>query len=95
MLKQSTAEELQQLMRYTVSNYYGDSMFPNLQVAAKPVQQKLATIKIPTGWIVGYSERDDLPLAFAVVVVEEGNYGRNSTGVVANTVLQKAAALYT
>ena len=27
MLKQSTAEELQRLMRYTVSNYYGDSMF--------------------------------------------------------------------
>ena len=94
MLKQSTAEELQRLMRYTVSNYYGDSMFPNLQVAAKTGTAEVGDNKIPTGWIVGYSERDDLPLAFAVVV-EEGNYGRNSAGVVANTVLQKAAALYT
>ena len=94
MLKQSTTVELQRLMRYTVSNYYGDSMFPNLQVAAKTGTAEVGDNKIPTGWIVGYSERDDLPLAFAVVV-EEGNYGRNSAGVVANTVLQKAAALYT
>ena len=39
MLKQSTAEELQRLMRYTVSNYYGDSMLQ------KQVPQKLVTIK--------------------------------------------------
>ena len=46
-------------------------MFPNLQVAAKTGTAEVGDNKIPTGWIVGYSERDDLPLAFAVVV-EEG-----------------------
>lgn len=94
MLNQSTAEQLQKLMRYTVSNYYGDSLFPGLQAAAKTGTAEVGENKIPTGWVVGYSQREDLPLAFAVVV-EEGNYGRNSAGVVANSVLQKAAALYT
>ncbi len=94
MLQPSTAQRLQELMRYTVSNYYGDGMFPGLQAAAKTGTAEVGDDKIPTGWVIGYSQREDLPLAFAVVV-EEGNYGRNSAGVVANTVLQKAAALYT
>lgn len=94
MLKPETAQELQKLLRYTVSNYYGDGMFPNLRAAAKTGTAEVGEHKIPTGWIVGYCEREDLPLAFSVVV-EQGNYGRSSAGVVANTVLQKAAALYT
>lgn len=52
-------------MRYTVSNYYGDSMFPNLQVAAKTGTAEVGDNKIPTGWIVGYSERDDFAFGFS------------------------------
>ncbi len=94
MLKQSTALELQRLMRRTVSNFYGDSMFPGLQAAAKTGTAEIGENKIPTGWIIGYCQNENVPLAFAVVV-EEGNYGRSSAGTVANTVLQKAASLYT
>lgn len=93
MLKQSTADELKRLMRRTVTTNYGDSMFPGLKVAAKTGTAEIGNNKIPTGWTIGFSERDDLPLAFAVVV-EQGDYGRTSAGIVANTVLQKAASLY-
>ncbi len=89
----STANRLQEYMRSNVRDYYGESWFPGLEVCAKTGTGEVGEGKQPTGWVVGFSSRADLPLAFAVVV-EEGGYGSQSAVPVAGAVMQQAAALY-
>ncbi len=47
----------------------------------------------PHAWFVGYSQREDLPLAI-VVVVENGGGGSSVAIPVANKTMQKALSLY-
>ena len=77
-------------MRYTVRDYYGDSMFEGLTVGAKTGTAEVGEGKAPNGWIVGYSEDEDCPLAFAVVV-EEGDYGFYSAGPIARIAMTECA----
>ena len=89
LLSETTAAALQEYMRYTVTSYYGDDMFPGMEICAKTGTAEVGGGKQPNGWIVGFSQREDLPLAFAVVV-EEGGYGRSSALPVASAMLSAA-----
>lgn len=91
LLDETTAARLEAYLRYTITSYYGDETFPGLEVCAKTGTAEVGGGKQPCGWIVGFSQREDLPLAFAVAV-EEGGYGRSSALPVASAVLQAAAA---
>ena len=82
LMNENVAESLNDLMRYTISDYYGDSMFEGLTVCAKTGTAEVGEDKLPNGWMIGYSTDEDAPLAFAVVV-EEGDYGFYSAGPIA------------
>lgn len=89
MLESSTANKLSDMMRFTVSNHYGDSMFGDLHVAAKT-----GTAEVPDGeedgWIIGFVTDEDCPLAFAVCI-EHGGFGYSSAGPIARVALEYSA----
>ena len=89
MIKSSTASKLGEMMRFTVSDYYGDSMFGDLHVAAKTGTAEVANGE-PDGWIVGYVTDEGCPLAFAVCI-EHGGFGFSSAGPVAYAALAASA----
>ncbi len=91
MMSSSTAQRLQEYMRNNVSSYYGDGMFPGMEVCAKTGTAEVGGGKHPTGWIVGFSANSATPYAFAVVV-EEGSSGIGSAGSVASTVMGSLAS---
>lgn len=82
LMSEDVAENLSELMRYTISDYYGDDMFEGLTVCAKTGTAEVGDGKLPNGWMIGYSTDEDAPLAFAVVV-EEGDFGFYSAGPIA------------
>ncbi|WP_101697148.1 penicillin-binding transpeptidase domain-containing protein [Clostridium minihomine] len=92
LLKPQTAETLKTLMRYNVTNDYGDNMFPGMSVCAKTGTAEVGGGKKPNGWMIGFSADPKTPYAFAVVV-EEGNYGRTSAGPIAKAIMVQAAQL--
>lgn len=89
MINSSTANTLSEMMRFTVSDHYGDSMFGGLQVAAKTGTAEVPNGE-PNGWVVGFVTEEDCPLAFAVCI-EHGGFGYSSAGPVASAALQAAA----
>lgn len=90
MLPTAVANQLKDIMRYTVKNYYGDSMFPGLNVCAKTGTAEVGNNKRPHAWISGFSTNQDTPLAFTVIV-ENSGYGRTEAGPIATAVMQAAA----
>lgn len=86
LMTEEIAEKLQGLMRYTISDHYGDSMFEGLTVCAKTGTAEIGDDRLPNGWMVGFSTDEDCPLAFAVVV-EEGDYGFYSAGPIARVAM--------
>lgn len=90
LMSEEVAAELESLMRYTISDYYGDSMFEGLTVCAKTGTAEVGDGKLPNGWMIGYSTDEDAPLAFAVVV-EEGDYGFYSAGPIARIAMSDSA----
>lgn len=82
LMSEEVAENLHSLMRYTISDYYGDSMFEGLTVCAKTGTAEVGEGIEPNAWMIGYSTDEDCPLAFAVVV-EEGGYGFYCAGPIA------------
>ncbi len=89
MINSSTANTLGDMMRYTISDHYGDAMFGDLHVAAKTGTAEVADGE-DDGWIIGYVTDDDCPLAFAICI-EHGGFGIQSAGFVAGEVLPVAA----
>ena len=90
LMSETTAAKLQDIMRYTITNYYGDAMFEGLSVGAKTGTAEVGEDKEPNAWMVGYSTHEDYPLAFAVVV-EEGGYGFYSAGPIAREAMLGSA----
>lgn len=90
LMSEETALSLNDLMRYTISDYYGDSMFEGLTVCAKTGTAEVGEGIEPNAWMIGYSTDEDCPLAFAVVV-EEGGYGFYSAGPIARVAMLGAA----
>ena len=78
LVSQSTANRLRDLMRTTVSYYYGDSLFEGYTVCAKTGTAEVSG-RDPNCWIVGFTEDEDAPYAFAVCV-EDGSSGIRTAG---------------
>ena len=90
VLKTDTAASLKSMMRNNVENHYGGEYnFPGLKLCAKSGTAEVAGQDAPNAWFVGFLDDDTHPYAF-VVLVEEGGYGADAAGSVANTVLQDA-----
>lgn len=89
MLSSATANELAEMMRNDVLNYYGDGMFGDLTVAAKTGTAEIGNGE-DDGWIVGFVTDEDCPLAFAVCI-EKGGFGISSASPVAAAALQASA----
>ena len=96
MFAEGTALKLQKMLRSNVVNYYGDGKFRGLEMCGKTGTAEVSNEeggKSPHAWFVGYSQREDLPLAI-VVVVENGGGGSSVAIPVANKTMQKAASIY-
>lgn len=91
LLSKETAAELKELLRYTVSNGYGDWSFPGLTVCAKSGTAEVGEGQYPHAWFTGFLDDPEHPYAF-VVVVENGGSGLGTAGAVANTLLQAAVS---
>jgi peptidoglycan glycosyltransferase len=89
ILSAGTAEKLKKMMRNDVVSNYGDGNFEGLKLCAKTGTAELSGEQ-PDSWFVGFMDRSDCPLAFAVVV-ENGGWGISTAGPIANEVLQAAA----
>lgn len=85
-LSPETAAEIKKLLRSDVVNYYGDELFPGLEMCGKT-----GTAEVPPdedhAWFVGFSQRPDFPYA-VVVCLENGGSGFDEAIPVANAVLQ-------
>ncbi|MBQ9060329.1 MAG: hypothetical protein IJ128_04215 [Firmicutes bacterium] len=90
MINEETAKSLKSMMRNNVESHYdGDYNFPGLDLCAKTGTAEVAGQSAPNSWFVGFLNDDSHPYAF-VVLVEEGGYGLDAAGSVANSVLQYA-----
>ena len=81
-----TAEQLDYLLRSNIANEYGDDRFPNLEMCGKTGTAQI-TGATSHSWFVGYSQRDDLPLA-VVCVAENAGSGMKTAVNVSNEVMQ-------
>lgn len=96
MFSQSTASKLNDMLRSNVVNYYGDGKFSNLKMCGKTGTAEVSSEDdglAPHAWFIGYSQREDLPLAI-VVVVENGGGGSSVAIPVASKTMKKAASIY-
>ena len=74
LMSRDTAETLAQLMRNNVTNIYGDSYFPGLNVCGKSGTAQLGGGLQPHATFAGFVADEEYPLAF-VIVVENGGSG--------------------
>ena len=93
MMSRETADTLADMMRYTVTERYGESSFSGLKVCAKSGTAEVGTGIEPHSWFVGFVQDDTMPLAF-VVVAENAGAGGGVSRRIANTVLQQAKKLF-
>lgn len=87
MIESSTAASLTEMMANNVENHYGSGNFPGLSVCAKSGTAEVGGNKNPHAWFAGFLNDESNPYAF-IVLVENGGYGADVAGSVANSVLQ-------
>ena len=90
MIDEDTAQKLKKMMHNNVEAHYGgEGYFPGIskRLCAKTGTAEVAGQSQPNSWFVGFLDDSKNPYAF-VVLVEEGGYGIDAAGSVANTVLQ-------
>jgi peptidoglycan glycosyltransferase len=88
MIEPTTAESLTSMMRNNVENNYGAGNFSGLEICAKSGTAETGNGQ-PNAWFSGFLNDEEHPYAF-VVLVENGGYGSQVAGAVANQVLQEA-----
>ncbi len=91
MLSETNADKIKDMMRYTMTNHYGDKMFPNMKICAKTGTAEVSEEKPPHGWMVGFSAEKNFPFAF-VVIVENSDFGIKSAGPVATNIMKSVYA---
>lgn len=88
MIEPETAQSLKSMMANNVKSHYGgDYRFPGLKLCAKTGTAEVGGNRSPNSWFVGFLDDEAHPYAF-VVLVENGGYGIDAAGGVANKVLQ-------
>ncbi len=85
-IKPETAAKLNELLRSNVKDEYGDWKFENLQMCGKTGTAQIDNAKSHS-WFVGYSQREDLPLA-VVCIAEHAGHGSGVASSVSNKVMQ-------
>lgn len=86
LIAPETAKTLADMMSRNVTETYGASRFPNMDLCAKSGTAEVGGGKAPTSWFAGFLRNDEAPYAF-VAVVEEGGSGAQTAGTVASKVL--------
>ena len=83
----TTAATLKKILRSTVSSYYGDYRFGNLEICGKTgtAEQDNAN---PHAWFAGFSADEEFPYA-VIAVLENSGKGLTYAGTAASNVLQK------
>lgn len=81
------AAKMKKFLRSDVTNHYGDSKFPGLEMCGKTGTAQLDG-KESHSWFVGFSQKEDSPYAIACVV-ENSGAGITAAGTVVNKVMQK------
>ena len=89
-----TSEKIKTMMRNTMKNQYGDSMFPGMKICAKTGTGEVGENKAPHGWMVGFSEDKKFPFAF-VVLVENSGFGIKTAGPIASTMMKEIKSKFT
>ncbi|MDF9825884.1 peptidoglycan glycosyltransferase [Breznakia sp. PF5-3] len=90
IMEEDVANQLKELMRNNTISNYGEWNFPDLEVGAKSGTAEVEEGD-PHSWFVGFSNAEQTPLAFVVIVENDG--GVSSSINVASTVLQRAASI--
>lgn len=80
------ASQLDALLRSNIEDEYGDDRFPGLVMCGKTGTAQIDNAKSHS-WFVGYSKRNDLPLA-VVCVAEHAGSGMRTAVNISNTVMQ-------
>lgn len=88
LINSDTASRLTKMMRNNVITDYGEDTFPGLNICAKSGTAQPDKTSTPHAWFTGFLDDPKHPYAF-IVLVENGGYGTEVAGNVANTVLQK------
>lgn len=82
----TTASLLKELMRSTVSDYYGDYLFGDVVMCGKTGTAEKDD-GLPNAWFAGFSYDDDFPYA-VVAVLEESGSGLKYAGSAAAEIMQ-------
>ena len=89
MMNSDVAVKLKEMMRYNVTNHYGESRYKGLNLCAKSGTAQIDSNENHNiAWFVGFMDDSEHPYAF-VVVIENGNSGSQTAGPVAKRVLTK------
>lgn len=89
MMNSDVAAKLKEMMRYNVTNHYGESRYKGLNLCAKSGTAQIDSNENHNiAWFVGFMDDSEHPYAF-VVVIENGNSGSQTAGPVAKRVLKK------
>ena len=86
LISSDTASALADLMANNVTQTYGASRFPNMDLCAKSGPAEVGEGQTPHAWFAGFRRGEDTPYAF-VVLVENGGGGSSVAGSVAAKVL--------
>ena len=86
LIAAGTAETLADMMARNVTDQYGASRFPNMDLCAKSGTAEVGGGQAPHAWFAGFLRNADAPYAF-VVLVENGGSGADVAGSVAAQVL--------
>ena len=86
LINADTAATMADMMAKNVTDTYGASRFPNMDICAKSGTAEVGGGKAPHAWFAGFLRNEDAPYAF-VVLVENGGSGADVAGSVAAKVL--------
>ncbi len=93
MIEEETASVLKNLMHNNVKENYGESNFPGLSICAKSGTAEVQKDERPNAWFAGFLDDPAHPYAF-IVLIEQGGFGSQTAGRVANEVLQEVVEKY-
>ena len=85
-INEEYASLMKDYLRANVESKYGDDRFENLEMCGKTGTAQISG-KISTSLFVGFSQREDLPLAI-ICIVEEAGAGQSKAIEISNKVMQ-------
>lgn len=87
MMDESVSARMRKMMRYNVTDHYGEGKYKGLNLCAKSGTAQIDSDEDHNiAWFTGFMDDDEHPYAF-VVVIENGNSGSQTAGPVAKKVL--------